>query len=352
MQTTGYYWRCQWLGWGVVVLSNVLVQLPSATFVWWQQLLSNGLFLLLGIGCSHGLRAFYRHYKIEQRALTAMILPWLLGAALATAIVIVVIFIGLSVVLPDADAHQLWQLRNIASNIVGIYPLFLIWGSLYLGVHYLWHWRESAQQNARLEAALHQAQVNTLIGQLNPHFMFNALNNIRALMLEDVEKSRQAIGLMAKVLRASLCSPQQRVVALASELAVVEDFIALATLQYEQRLQWQLVLDPACAAIAIPPMTLQMLVENAIKHGIAQTPGGGVLQVRIAQVDARVQISVTNPGSLQPSQLAETSTGLGLANIRARLHLLYGDAAQFTLCEEAGLVTATLIIPRAMRQEL
>lgn len=374
MKTAPYYWLCQLIGWGLVSLSNFLIQLLANNFSLLQQLVSNLLFMLLGIVCSHGLRSFYRYFHIEQRTLGAMILPWLSGAALATVVALAVTFAGLSVVLQADELADLLSLRNLLANLIGVYPLMLIWGSLYLGVHYLWHWREAAQQKAQLEAALHQAQLNTLLGQINPHFMFNALNNIRALMLEDVPKARQALTLLSKVLRASLSSPQQRFVPLSEELAVVEDFVALASLQYEQRLQWQPQVDPACLPVLVPPMLVQTLVENAIKHGIAQTPGGGVLQLSLQLQPPFVVLTVSNPGQLatdllQPNSSNPSSpdprlsysgaalehaaeltgdlgsTGIGVANVRQRLALLYQGRADFQLSQQGALVVAQVHLP-------
>lgn len=360
MNTAPYYWYCQLIGWGAVSLSNFLIQLLAKNFSLSQQLVSNLLFMLLGIVCSHGLRSFYRYFHIEQRTLGAMILPWLFGAALATVVALAVTFAGLSVVLQADELTDLLSLRNLLANFIGVYPLMLIWGSLYLGVHYLWHWREAAQQKAQLEAALHQAQLNTLLGQINPHFMFNALNNIRALMLEDVPKARQALTLLAKVLRASLSSPQQRFVPLREELAVVEDFVALASLQYEQRLQWLPLLDPACLSLQVPPMLVQTLVENAIKHGIAQTPGGGVLQLSVQLQPPYVQLTVSNPGQLAAGNSNDRyvvepataelsndfmSTGIGVANVRQRLALLYQGRADFQLSQQGALVVAQVRLP-------
>lgn len=348
MKPAAYYWRCQLSGWGAVVLSNFLVQFISSTMPLSQQLVSNLLFMLLGIISSHGLRSFYRYFHIQQRAIQRMILPWLIGAALATVLALAVTFAGLALFLQPQEKAQLFSLGNILNNLIGVYPLMLIWGSLYLGVHYLWNWREAAQQKAQLEAALHQAQLNTLIGQINPHFMFNALNNIRALMLEDVQKARQAVTLLSKVLRASLSSPQQSFVLLRDELAVVEDFVALATLQYEERLQWHKQVDANCLTVKVPPMLVQILVENAVKHGIAEMPQGGVLQLVIQRYHDQLEIVLTNPGRLDRQQVHSESTGLGVANIEQRLQLLYTGQAKFSLEQQDDIVKATVLLPLDM----
>lgn len=364
------YWQCQWLGWSLVAGTNFGLQLLRATSTLTAEAISNLLFLLLGIGSSHGLRWLYRRFAIIDKPLAAMVLPFFGFTFVATAALITGLFTVMSVVVMPNDSNLLTG-KNILGNILGLYPLLLIWSSCYLGVHYLWRWRQSEVDKLTLANALKDAQLNTLIGQINPHFMFNALNNIRALMLEDVDKARHGLALLAKVLRYSLTAPSQGLVPLSQELSAVQDFVELAQLQYERRLQWQRAVAPELEQVLVPAMMLQMLVENAVKHGIAQVRGGGVLQLTVRAEAQQLRVTVTNPGQLRSPQAQlngqhtqpathEPSTQLGVNNVEQRLALLYGERAQFSLQQlpestatdntstgntAAPQVIATLVLP-------
>ncbi|MDX1392516.1 MAG: histidine kinase, partial [Rheinheimera sp.] len=237
-------------------------------------------------------------------------------------------------------------------NLIGIYPLILIWSCLYLGSQYLRRWRQSEVEKLELANALKDAQLNTLIGQINPHFMFNALNNIRALMLEDVPRARDSLTLLAKVLRYGLTAPQHNLVSLQDELNTVNDFVELALIQYEHRLQWQPQIDVSPAQYSVPPMLIQMLIENAIKHGIALRKDGGKLQLLVQRQAQFLLIRVSNPGKLAQQPRSETSTQLGLNNIAQRLRLLYNDNARFTLQQQDDNVIATLHLPLSDKEKV
>jgi len=231
------------------------------------------------------------------------------------------------------------------SNLVGIFPMVIIWSILYVAINYLIRWKQSEIEKLQLETSLKDAQMNTLIGQINPHFMFNSLNNIRGLMLEDVDKARDMVTLLSKVLRHSLASHKKNFISIKEELEIVENFLALAKIQLENRLDYQPHIQVNNWDFAIPPMIIQMMVENAIKHGISEVKGGGVLSLSIIEDGEKCHIQMTNPGALDKPSRTSTSTGVGLENIQNRVQLLYQGKAHFQLTEQDGLVTATLDLP-------
>ncbi len=198
------------------------------------------------------------------------------------------------------------------------------------------------QEKLILEANLREAQLNSLKGQINPHFMFNTLNNIRGLMREDVERSRRMLTSLSENLRYSLTKSNADSIALEDELEVVENYIDLAKIQYEDRLQFDTDIDQKTLLINIPPMIIQMLVENSIKHGIAKLKNGGFVKLSSKINAGLLEIKVVNSGSISYS---ENSTELGLENIKKRLKLLYNDKATFSLNESENTVVATIQIP-------
>lgn len=138
--------------------------------------------------------------------------------------------------------------------------------------------KETKLKNAELDATIKESQLNTLKGQINPHFMFNSLNNIRGLILEDVNKARNMLTSLSETLRYSLTQNDIHAIALEDELEMVEKYVDILKIQFEERLQFELVVDEATLSVQIPPMLIQMLVENAIKHGISNLKDGGKYQ--------------------------------------------------------------------------
>lgn len=200
-----------------------------------------------------------------------------------------------------------------------------LWLAVWLGVSWLQRWRlgEIARWQAQAEARALELQV--LRAQVNPHFLFNALNNLRALINEDPARAREMLSRLSNTLRHTLQHSARERVPLADELAVVRDYIALEELHHEERLRVDWHVDPATADASVPPMLLQLLVENAIKHGIARTPGGGVVDVSIQRHGPRLAVAVSNPGQWKPG--SSEGTGLGLANLRERLARAGGEGA-------------------------
>jgi len=216
------------------------------------------------------------------------------------------------------------------------------WTVFYMAVKIVFKLNKDRLERSELDATLRQAQLNTLKGQINPHFMFNSLNNIRGLMLEDVEKSREMLTKLSEMLRYSLTKNDVNAIALEEELEMVDNYIDLAKIQLEDRLTFSKDIAPESLGTAIPPMIVQLLVENAVKHGISNLKKGGKIVVQVKHLANTICIKVFNTGKLQ---IAKQSTQLGLKNIKQRLRLLYGQRATFTLKEKAGEVEATIRIP-------
>lgn len=195
----------------------------------------------------------------------------------------------------------------------------------------------------QLEKNYRESQLNLLAGKIDPHFIFNALNNIRALIREDAEKARESILVLSDILRIPLASSGSKI-PLLDELTLARNYIKLSKIQLEHRLVYAENIDPELTQALIPPMVLQILMENAIKHGISQLPDGGKLVLEVYAVSGKLRCILSNNGSLQ-KESGQKGFGLGLNNIRERLQLLYGGDASFNLSEKNQVVFATLILP-------
>jgi signal transduction histidine kinase len=220
--------------------------------------------------------------------------------------------------------------------------LLWLWLAVWVGLQMLQRWRSGEIAKWQAETAARELELQVLRAQVNPHFLFNALNNLRALINEDPGRAREMLSRLSNTLRHTLQHSAKERVPLADELAVVRDYVALEQLHHEERLRVDWRVDPATAGASVPPMLLQLLVENAIKHGIARTPGGGVVDVRIARDGEMLQIAVDNPGQWTPEPEAPTSTGLGLMHLRERLARAGGAGAACRIAAAEGRVNVTV----------
>ncbi|WP_411849911.1 sensor histidine kinase [Stenotrophomonas sp. LGBM10] len=202
--------------------------------------------------------------------------------------------------------------------------LLAAWCALWAGWRALRRARHSEMAQLRAEAERATLEHQALRARLNPHFVFNALNNLRALIHEDPLRARDMVTHLSGTLRHALTHTDGGWVALAEEWRVVQDYLAVEAIHYESRLRVQVDIDPAALAARLPPMALQLLVENAIKHGIAVTCGGGDLHLAARLDDGQLQLQVRNPvGSATPGE----GHGVGLAYLRAQLGIGAGQVA-------------------------
>ena len=196
-----------------------------------------------------------------------------------------------------------------------------VWCALWTGRRALQRARHSEMAQLRAEAQRATLEHQALRARLNPHFVFNALNNLRALINEDPARARDMVTHLSSTLRHALVHTDGGWVTLAEEWRVVQDYLAVEAIHYEDRLRVHTDIDPAALSARLPPMALQLLVENAIKHGIAVHPGGGELTIRVRLDGGWLRVEVDNPAAHDASSEGH---GIGLAYLRAQLGI---DAA-------------------------
>lgn len=249
--------------------------------------------------------------------------------------------------LPWSDKVPFWL--NLMFSLVYGTVMFATWWCVYFFYHLFDRYNRLQIEQLSLAAHAKEAELRALKSQVNPHFIFNSLNSLRALIDEDPSRARGAVTQLANLLRYSLQSGQQETVPFEDELRVVNDYLALEQVRHEERLRLRLDVAPETLQLPIPPMLLQTLVENAVKYGISARPEGGEIAIIARRENGSLRLLVTNPGALEteaarPGRAA--STGLGLANAANRLRLLFGDRATLQLRPgQPGNVVAEAIIP-------
>jgi two-component sensor histidine kinase len=237
------------------------------------------------------------------------------------------------------------SLSQRAGYIFNTTIMLWLWCGCWVAWRYAQRWRNGEIARWKGEAERRALELEVLRGQMNPHFIFNALNNLRALINQDPARARDAVSQLAGMLRRTLVAGSRERVSLADELALVRDYVAVEQLQYEERLQVRWFVAPDQETTEVPPMVLQLLVENAIKHGIAPLLGGGVINICITpdtEDPARLRITVDSPGIW--AETASTSgTGIGMMNLRQRLARMAG--AECGIGERDGRVEVALLLP-------
>ena len=335
------YWACQLAGWGGYGLCYYLAVLLPFHAAGPLRALADGAFCVTGFAGTHLLRRGMKRRRWSElgyaRLAPRLMLASLLLGALQTAVLYGVLTL---------EQLMDWN-HGIVLPIVGVtvfFSAFLValWLAIYLAVLAARR-RRAAEMNAlRAELAEREAKLRSLQQQLNPHFLFNCLNSLRGMIDEDRGRAQQMVTRLADLLRASLRQDDCSAIRLEEELATVDAYLELESARLEERLRIRRNVAPEARGALVPPMMVQGLVENALKHGIAQLPEGGELQLRVLREGETLRLEVGNTGRLR----APGNGGIGLRNARERLRLLYGGQAGVELSEEpAGWVVATVVLP-------
>lgn len=230
-------------------------------------------------------------------------------------------------------------------GVMFTFILTAMWLLIYLVWHYIEKNRNDRLDKLRLEGMVKSLELKTIKSHINPHFIFNALNSIRALVDENPERARTAITELSNILRSSLKAETMETVPLAQELDIVQDYLALEQMRFEERLRIEMEIDENTLTQPVPPMMLQTLVENAIKHGISKNIDGGLIRICSLFKDGHHELIVQNTGTLKTITAANTQ-GFGIRSTQDRLNLLYQGKAQFEIKDKEGdIVESKIIMP-------
>lgn len=340
MNTSRAYWTCQLLGWGLYGSSQVYNGIATLPVSWERVVVEITLLNLAAIGLTQLLRVFMRRrgwtklslaQLLPRSLVTSALLGLLLGSAMH--------FMAVAPLWGLAPIHDEAALAAIPAPILALDPLalrtvnwslaFFIWIALYISITSVRERHAVELRQSELSRALQSAELRLLKSQLNPHFLFNSLNSVRALIAEDPARARDAVTQLAGLLRYTLRSDHEELVTLERELKTVGDYLALESLRFGDRMSVELDIAADAQDMRVPVMLLQTVVENAIKHGIAELPGGGVLQISARLRDNALHVEVRNPRPTNPA--SREPRGSGLYNAAERLRLLFGSRATLEL---------------------
>lgn len=319
------YWTCQFVGWTLYAAINLFFFKLSYNTNF-KDILLFLIWLPLGITITHAYRFIVLKYNVLKVNLFFQI-PIIIVSSLMMSILFFIINIGIV----NLFSHTSEQIDLLAatSKILSLVLIFIIWSVIYFGFHFFDNYKKTEIQNLRLEANTKEVELNKLKSQLNPHFMFNSMNSIRALVDEDPKKAKVAITQLSNILRNTLMMHKNKFITLEEELVLVKDYLELEHIRFEERLNYNFDIDPNTLTLNVPPMMVQTLVENGIKHGISKYPEGGSISIITLKNDNGFEIEIINTGQLNTS--IKSDSGVGVENTTNRLELLFGKKASFSL---------------------
>lgn len=211
--------------------------------------------------------------------------------------------------------------------------IFVLWSTVYFTYHFFQKSRNEEIKNLQLEATRNEIELNNLKSQLNPHFMFNALNSIRALIDENPNNAKLAVTKLSNTLRNSLKMGKSNKVSIEEELSLIVNYSDIERIRFEERLTMRTDVPPELLEFEIPPLMIQTLVENAIKHGISKRLKGGEVFIEVKPEGSDLFIRVFNTGTID-KPINKSNPGIGLANTQKRIQLTYGEDSYFKLYDD------------------
>lgn len=320
------YWICQIGGWFIFIAMELTSYVRIDGFK--SALLINALVnFILGITVTH----FYRLFAIKQGWLNYPLYK-ILPRVIVSVFVMVSILTAINIPL-DRYTYPIFQQLDITFGFLMGYffnlsKFILLWTLTY---HLFQYWERSLlaeKEKYQLQAAAKENAYINLKNQLNPHFLFNSLNSIRTLVDADPRLAKSAINQLSSLLRSSLHTGKHKTISLKDELQTVKDYLAIEGIRFDDRLKYTFTVGEEVMDYHVPPMMLQTLVENCVKHGISNLKNGGEILLEAKVENNQLQISITNSGQYIPKNNHE---GVGLANTRERLKILYDEKANITI---------------------
>ena len=351
MKTKWAYWVCQLAGWGGVVglgqTMDWLQRITSPTGALGQDHLFLPLSCLAGLLATHLLRIIILRGQWLEMAQSKIVFRY--GMALVVTALLLSLFgtfFFTTAPMKETRLETFTAAMLINSSLIGA------WMAIYFLLHFYEGFHSAREERALLKEAYTASQLEALQLQLNPHFLFNALNTIRALIPASSLQAREAVTKLAETLRVTLSSGEEMTISLRREIDVVRDYLSMEMLRFGDHLQVIENIDADAFDAEIPPLLLLTIVENAIKHGVQCHEEGGALTISARRDSEEIIVTVGSPdpdGESRPSD----SLGIGLRNVRERLRLIYGEKTSATLSsDQNGTMECTLRFPAVLNSEM
>ena len=346
-----YLWSISfWMGLAFLAAGEDKVRLRERGLhtSYWTALLVEGTFLLSTALMTPPVFAIVHRYPIAKPIRVGRVTGYVLGGILFTIACVGLRWIFLP---PWNSPAQRFEQRSLHGLVTGFYVFAeLIWNYMIVlaAAHAYEYFKRARDQELQLQQALATSELQALKSQLHPHFLFNTLQGISALIDTEKERAKTMVLKVSNLLRTALQCASSDVITLDEELKFVDDYLGVEKMRLEDRLEVRWQIDPAARQLLVPQLIMQPLVENAIFHGVACCRGGGWIEISSRRAGGMLEIAIRN----SVGGKRQAGMGLGLQNVRARLKHLYEDEA--TLCFDQGsdgVAIATLVLPAIGQQK-
>ncbi|MGB0423440.1 MAG: sensor histidine kinase [Flavobacteriales bacterium] len=343
MEKKWLYWLCQLSGWSILAGGNFINASAGGNIVP-ETIFFTFALLFIPFLITHTYRWVIHELGIRYWNPLKLV-PLVLFSSVVMSFIFNGMVFGLQTLL--FSDFQFDFKAVMTSWVLNFSIVFLLWNSFYFTFHYVRNLQRAEIKNLQLKAANTEIELSSFKNQMNPHFMFNSLNSIRALIDENPNEAKQGVTLLSGLLRNTLILSKHKTIALRQELELIEKYLSLEKIRYEERLQFQLDVDKNLLDYPVPPLIIQTLVENGIKHGISKLKEGGTIKLVAFMADESLEILITNSGQFKPIAKGE---GIGIPNSITRLNLMYGDRGTLEISQLTSTqVQAKLRIPKDLK---
>jgi two-component system, LytTR family, sensor kinase len=338
------YWWCQIVGWGGNALMNFFFAWTFNREITNSFIIRSIIIVLLGFIITHLMRWVLLQFNVLQKTFDNQIFFFFgitIGFSFLYSLTSLSLFNVFNLFAPEQKVYNFSRL--LIGSTLNAFVTLLVWNLIYFIYHYVERVRKQQLDALQMQSVVKELELKTIKSHINPHFIFNSLNGIRALIDENPSRARTAITELSNILRSSMQAEKVETVTFEKELNIVKDYLALEQMRFEERLRVGFDIDEDTLNQPVPPMMLQTLVENAIKHGISKNMSGGEILIVSRFTDDQHEIIIRNTGRLNGNLNAE---GFGLSSTHTRLKLMYGDEAKFTIKDVNGTeVEARVVMP-------
>ncbi|MFT4094391.1 MAG: histidine kinase [Niabella sp.] len=345
------YWVCQLAGWSAFVLWIIFgawsmdrLNSPEERLITIQRGIGFGI---IGLIMTHCLRIILIKLNVFSKNISRQIWMFIISTLIISFVTGVIEFYIYNWLKLMVKSEKFITSRSLLliflNNALAWFTYFSTWSAIYFIYHYVTTSQKEQIDTLKLKSHIKELELKTIKTHINPHFIFNSLNGIRAMVDEDPQRARTAITELSNILRSSINIDKSEMIPLSDELKIIKDYLALEEMRFENRLHIEYDISENAGQQQVPPMMWQMMVENAIKHGISQEINGGTVKLMAHMNGPYLNLSVENTGKLKPQQ---KDGGFGIRSIRERLQLIYGDNASFNILQSAPqVVNAKLELP-------
>ena len=273
-------------GWSIFALFQIVYSYDSSGSITTRRLIFFIIEAFICLGVTHIFRNQVRRWAWLSFPIHKLV-PSVFIAVFAMALIVYFLKIPVNVLLGRLfNPQTAFDVQQILGQSIVYSIVFFLWTVFYFTYHYF----DQYNKSLKYEASMIEIELNNLKSQLNPHFIFNALNSIRALVDENPRKSKQAINQLSNILRKSLASDKQGLTNFDDELKIVKDYLGLESIRFEERLKTEFDIHPESQRFLVPPLMIQTLVENGIKHGVSKLTKGGIIHVKTYVDNDRLKI--------------------------------------------------------------